>query len=37
MPALGTEWTVVKGNLLLRVTGNLPPSVEKQYEAAFKG
>lgn len=35
MPALGTEWTVVKGNLLLRVTGKLPPSVEKEYEAAF--
>ncbi len=37
MPALGTEWSVVKGNLLLRVTGKLPPSVEKTYEAAFKG
>jgi serine/threonine-protein kinase len=37
MQGLGTEWTIVKDNLLLRVTGNLTPSVEKAYEAAFKG
>jgi len=36
-PALGTEWTIVKGNLVLRVTGDLTPSVEKAYEAAFTG
>lgn len=36
-PVLGTEWTIVKDNLVLRVTGDLTPSVEKAYEAAFKG
>jgi len=37
MPMLGTEWTIIKDNLLLRVTGDLTPSVEKSYEAAFNG
>jgi len=37
MPALGTEWNIVKDNLLLRVTGTLTPSIEKTYEAAFSG
>jgi hypothetical protein len=36
-PMLGTEWTVVKGPLLLRVTGKLKPSDEKAYEASFNG
>ena len=36
-PVLGTEWTIVKDNLVLRVTGDLTPSVEKAYEAAFTG
>ena len=31
------EWTIAKGNLVLRVTGDLTPSVEKAYEAAFTG
>ena len=36
-PALGSEWTTRNGNLLLRVTGELPPSAAKAYEAAFTG
>lgn len=35
MPMLGTEWSTVKGGLLLRVSGKLPPSAAKAYEAAF--
>ncbi|MBU3751720.1 MAG: serine/threonine protein kinase [Mycobacterium sp.] len=34
-PALGSEWTTRNDNLLLRVTGELPPSAAKAYEAAF--
>jgi serine/threonine protein kinase, bacterial len=37
MPMLGTEWTTVKGNLLLHVTGKLKPSAAKAYEASFAG
>ena len=33
----GAEWTTVKGNLLLRVTGELKPSAADQYEAVFAG
>ena len=36
-PALGSEWTTRNGNLLLRVSGELPPSAAKAYEAAFTG
>lgn len=35
MPTLGQEWTTVGGNLLLRVAGDLKPSVAKEHEAAF--
>jgi hypothetical protein len=35
MPMLGTEWTTVRGGLLLRVSGELPASAAKVYEAAF--
>lgn len=35
-PMLGAEWSTVKGNLLLRVGGELPPSAAKQYESAFQ-
>jgi hypothetical protein len=37
VPMLSKEWTTVKGNLLLRVTGELKPSAAKDYEAAFAG
>ena len=30
-----SEWTTVKGNLLLRVTGTLKPSAAEVYKAAF--
>lgn len=30
-----SEWTTVKGNLLLRVTGTLKPSAAEAYKAAF--
>jgi hypothetical protein len=30
-----SEWTTVKGNLLLRVTGTLKPSASEVYKAAF--
>jgi hypothetical protein len=30
-----SEWTTVKGNLLLRVTGKLKPSAAETYKAAF--
>ncbi len=33
----GTEWTTVKGNLLLRVAGELKPSEADRYEAVFTG
>lgn len=36
MPALGTEYDTVKGGLLLRVTGILPPSVAAGYKTAFE-
>ena len=29
------EWTTVKGQLLLRVSGGLTPSAAKDYETAF--
>jgi serine/threonine-protein kinase len=35
MPMLGQQWTTVKGNLLLRVTGQLKPSAAEAYKAAF--
>jgi hypothetical protein len=34
-PMLGTEYDTVRGNLLLRVSGNLAPAVADQYRAAF--
>lgn len=34
-PILGTEWPHLKGAALLRVSGQLSPSVNKQYAAAF--
>jgi hypothetical protein len=34
-PVLGTEWHHMKGTALLRVSGQLSPSVNKQYAAAF--
>lgn len=34
-PILGSEWTTVSGDLLLRVTGELTPSTAKSYENAF--
>jgi serine/threonine-protein kinase len=37
MPIAGREWNTVTGDLLLRVTGELKPSVAKAYEAAFTG
>jgi hypothetical protein len=33
---LGSEYDYVDGNAVLRVSGDLPPSVAKKYEAAFK-
>jgi hypothetical protein len=35
MPMVGQQWTAVKGNLLLRVTGQLKPSAAEAYKAAF--
>lgn len=35
MPMLGTEYATLRGNLLLRVSGKLSPSVADQYKAAF--
>lgn len=32
---MASEWTTVRGNLLLRVTGKLKPSVAATYRAAF--
>jgi len=37
MPMLGQEWTTVRGNLLLPVTGNLKPAAAKDDEAVFVG
>jgi hypothetical protein len=34
-PILGTEYATLRGNLLLRVSGKLSPSVADQYKAAF--
>jgi hypothetical protein len=34
-PILGTEHDTLRGNLLLRVSGKLNPSVADQYKAAF--
>lgn len=36
-PMLGTEYDVVRDGWLLRVSGQVKPSVEKKYEAAFTG
>lgn len=35
-PVLGSEYDYIDGNILLRVTGELPPSVASEYEAALK-
>jgi hypothetical protein len=35
MPIAGQEWTTVKQNLLLRVTGKLKPSDAQTYQSAF--
>ena len=35
MPMLGTEYATLRGNLLLRVSGKLSPSVADQYKAPF--
>jgi serine/threonine-protein kinase len=35
MPTVGQEWTTVKQNLLLRVTGKLKPSEAQSYQAPF--
>jgi hypothetical protein len=35
MPIVGTEYATLRGNLLLRVSGKLNPSVADQYKAAF--
>ena len=34
-PMLANEWSVVKGDLLLRISGDLTPEQAKAYEAAF--
>lgn len=34
-PLLGSEYDVVQGTYLLRVTGTIKPSKEKAYSAAF--
>lgn len=34
-PMLANEWSVVKGDLLLRISGELTPEQAKAYEAAF--
>jgi hypothetical protein len=36
-PILGTEYQALKGNLLLRVSGNLKPSAAEAYTTAFTG
>jgi hypothetical protein len=33
-PILGTEYATLRGNLILRVSGKLNPSVADQYETA---
>lgn len=35
MPMLGSEYQTIKGNLLLRVSGELKPSAAHVYQAAF--
>jgi len=35
MPMPGTEYATLRGNLLLRVSGKLDPSVAGQYKEAF--
>jgi len=32
---LANEWSAVKGDLLLRISGDLTPEQAKAYEAAF--
>jgi hypothetical protein len=34
-PMLGTEYNYLEGNVLLRVSGALPPSIAAKYKAAF--
>jgi hypothetical protein len=34
-PMLANEWSVVKGDLLLRISGELTPVQAKAYETAF--
>ena len=34
-PMLGTEYNYVRDNVLLRVSGELPPSIASKYKAAF--
>jgi hypothetical protein len=36
-PALGTEWDIASGPILVRVSGKLKPSVEAAYRKAFLG
>ena len=36
-PILGTEYAILRNNLLLRIDGKLKPSVAEAYEAAFLG
>lgn len=36
-PLLGAEYHYLNGGLLLRVSGELPPSAADEYEAAFSG
>jgi len=37
MPALGTEYDYIRGSALLRVSGEVKPSVATKYNAAFGG
>lgn len=37
MPALGSEWNYLRGPVLLRITGNLNPSVAAVYAEQFGG
>jgi hypothetical protein len=34
-PMLGTEYDYVRGKVLLRISGELPPSIAAEYKAAF--
>lgn len=37
MPVLGTEYDYIRGSALLRVSGEVKPSVARKYNAAFGG